>query len=185
MNVPRSRLRLSHSLLLAVMCGVLSGCATTSESAPIRAASQGGADHADPSQHHASHSSLGVPAGGGEQASPARALTLPSTPEPGKPGDVSILVETPTLRLAAIVLRGGERLPEHSSKLPVTIVAIAGAGTVLVGSERFRVDALHAVVLPANARHSVEPDAGTSLVVLVHHIGAPGHDSDEEGHAHP
>lgn len=75
------------------------------------------------------------------------------------------------MKLVTIVLRKGTVLPEHRSPVPVTIQALQGAGTVTAGAERFRIDSTHAVVLAPNVPHAVEPDAGTDLVLLVHHLG--------------
>lgn len=106
----------------------------------------------------------------------ARVVELPGVPGPGEPRQQRLLVDEPALKLATIVLRGGTPLPAHQSRVPVTIVALRGSGAVLVGSERHRLDATHAVVLAANVPHAVEPDAGGDLVLLVHHLG-PGEGS--------
>jgi len=82
-----------------------------------------------------------------------------------------VLVDEPALKLASIVLRAGTVLPSHHSEVPVTIMALQGSGTVVCGTERLRLDTTHAVILAPNVPHAVEPDAGTDLVVLVHHLG--------------
>lgn len=101
----------------------------------------------------------------------ARVVELPPPPGAGKPREVRVLVDEPALKLASIVLRQGTVLPEHRSPVPVTIQALQGAGTVVAGSERLRIDATHAAVLAADVPHAVEPDAGADLVLLVHHLG--------------
>jgi quercetin dioxygenase-like cupin family protein len=107
----------------------------------------------------------------------ARGVELPAVPGTGEPREVHVLVDEPVLELVTIALRGGTVLPEHHSAVPVTITAVAGSGTVIAGEERFRLDATHAVVLAPKVPHAVEPDAGTDLVLLVHHLGraAEGH----------
>ena len=85
-----------------------------------------------------------------------------------------VLVDEPALKLASIVLRAGTVLPTHHSEVPVTITALHGSGTVVAGAERLRLDPTHAVVLAPNVPHSVEPDTGTDLVLLVHHLGSGG-----------
>ncbi|MEZ4391681.1 MAG: hypothetical protein R3A48_11340 [Polyangiales bacterium] len=100
-----------------------------------------------------------------------RGLELPATPGPGQPRAVRVLVDEPALKLVSIVLRQGTALPEHRAAVPVTIMAITGAGTVTAGAERLRLDAAHAVVLAPNVPHAVLPDPGTDLVLLVHHLG--------------
>ena len=73
--------------------------------------------------------------------------------------------------LEGLFLRQGTVLPEHHSPVPVVIQALQGAGTVTAGTEHFRVDATHAVLLAPNVPHAVAPDDGTDLVLLVQHLG--------------
>lgn len=121
----------------------------------------GGCARQSAEQHH--------PATPGEPAS--RAIELPGTRGAGDPREVRVLVDEPGLKLASIVLRGGTVLPTHRSEVPVTITALQGSGTVVAGSERLRLDPAHAVVLAPHVSHAVEPDTGTALVLLVHHLG--------------
>jgi len=130
---------------LVVAALSLAGCATQSSA-----------------QHHAAPS-LGGPA--------SRVVELPGPPGVGDPREVRVLVDEPALKLASIVLRAGTVLPTHHSEVPVTIVALQGSGTVVAGAERLRLDPTHAVVLAPGVPHAVEPDAGTDLVLLVHHLG--------------
>jgi len=109
-----------------------------------------------------------APAFGGPAA---RVVDFPATVGPGQPREVRVLVDEPALKLVTIVLRQGTLLPEHSAPIPVTIQALQGAGTVLVGTERLRIDPTHAVVLAASVSHAVQPDPGADLVLLVHHLG--------------
>lgn len=120
--------------------------------------------------------SLGAPA--------VRTVELPGPPGTGQPREQRVLVDEPVLKLASIVLRGGTVLPPHHAAVPVTIMALQGSGTVIAGTERLRLDATHAVVLAANVEHSVEPDSGTDLVLLVHHLGrGEEHHGGEEHHS--
>ncbi len=127
----------------------------------IAALSLGGCATQSAAQHHAA--ALGGP--------PSRIVELPATPGAGEPREVRVLVDEPALKLASIVLRGGTVLATHHSEVPVTIMALQGSGTVVAGAERLRLDATHAVVLAPNVPHAVEPDTGTDLVLLVHHLG--------------
>ncbi len=104
----------------------------------------------------------------------SRLIEFPGTPGAGEPREVRVLVDEPALKLASIVLRGGTVLPTHRSEVPVTIMALRGMGTVVAGAERLRVDPTHAVLLAPNVPHAVEPDPGTDLVLLVHHLGRAG-----------
>lgn len=129
---------------IAIAGTALAGCATQSAA-----------------QHHAA--SLGAPE--------VRTVELPGPPGVGQPREVRVLVDEPALKLASIVLRAGTVLPTHHSAVPVTIMALQGSGTVVAGAERLRLDTTHAVVLAPNVAHAVEPDSGTDLVLLVHHLG--------------
>jgi quercetin dioxygenase-like cupin family protein len=130
----------------------------------VAALSLGGCAAQSAAQHHAA--TLGGPA--------SRVVELPGTPGAGQPREVRVLVDERALKLASIVLRGGTVLPTHQSDVPVTIMAIQGSGTVVAGAERLRLDPTHAVVLASNVPHAVEPDTGTDLVLLVHHLGRGG-----------
>ena len=127
----------------------------------VDALSLGGCTTQSAAQHHAAV--LGGP--------PSRVVELPGTPSAGEPREVRVLVDEPALKLASIVLRVGTVLPTHHSAVPVTITALQGSGTVVAGSERMRLNPTHAVVLAPNVPHSVEPDTGTDLLLLVHHLG--------------
>lgn len=101
----------------------------------------------------------------------ARLVELPAPVGPGQPREVQVLVEEPALKLVTIILRQGTVLPEHHSSVPVTIQALQGAGIVTAGTEQFRIDPAHAVVLAPKVPHAVTPDEGTDLVLLVQHAG--------------
>jgi quercetin dioxygenase-like cupin family protein len=105
---------------------------------------------------------------------PSRIVEFPTATSAGEPREIRVLVDEPALKLASIVLRGGTVLPTHHSDVPVTIMALRGSGTVVAESKRLRLDPAHAVVLAPNVPHAVEPDAGTDLVLLVHHLRRDG-----------
>lgn len=108
----------------------------------------------------------------------ARVVDFPASAGSGDPREVRVLMDEPALRLVTIILRNGTVLPPHGAPMPVTIHALHGAGTVVVGADRLRIDPAHAVVLRANVQHTVEPDATTDLVLLVYHLG-DGHESHQ------
>lgn len=134
---------------------------TTTFAVALAALSLGGCAAQSAAQHHA------TTLGGLDR----RVVDLPGMPGAGEPREARVLVDEPALKLVSIVLRGGTVLPTHHTDVPVTIVAIQGNGTVVAGAERMRLDPTHAVVLAPNVPHSVEPDTGTDLVLLVHHLG--------------
>lgn len=123
--------------------------------APVGCATQSSA------QHHAP--ALGGPA--------ARVVEFPISLSAGQPREVRALVDEPALKLVTIGLRAGTVLPQHHSEVPVTIVALQGRGTVVTGAERLHIDSTHAVVLGPRVPHTVEADASTDLVLLIHHLG--------------
>lgn len=104
------------------------------------------------------------------RAMPVEWVSVPDASGGEAPREVRVLVDTPHLKLVAIVLRGGTPLPEHTAPSPVTIQAVAGEGVVRVGDEARPLDATHMVALDAEVAHAVEPSPGTDLVVLVHHL---------------
>lgn len=136
----------------------------------VAAVALGGCAAPSSAMHHGAEPVAGSPAPRLEGAA-ARAVALPIAAGPGEPREVHVLVDEPALKLVTIVLRRGTVLPEHRSPVPVTIQALEGAGTVSAGGERLRIDAGNAVVLHPGVPHSVEPEAGTDLVLLVHHLG--------------
>ncbi|MEZ4265800.1 MAG: AraC family ligand binding domain-containing protein [Myxococcota bacterium] len=111
----------------------------------------------------------------GSDNAPAAATTmefaLPAVSDSDKPLEAKVVVDAPAAKIATVVLRKGTLMPEHHSPVAATIVALSGSGTVVSGTQRLRIDAGHAVLLAPGAPHSVEPDPGTDLVLLVHHLG--------------
>lgn len=111
-----------------------------------------------------------------------RALELP-TATGAEPREVRVLLEQPGLKLAAIALRAGTVLPPHDAPVAVTIVAVSGSGTLVSGAERLRLDPGHAVALAPGVPHAVEPDPGSDLVILVHHLGSDAGHAARAAHA--
>lgn len=106
---------------------------------------------------------------------PLRALTLPAANPTGPDRQVHVVLDAPHLKIVSIALRRGTPLPEHTAPVPVVIQADAGSGHAIVGDQRVRLDATHAVTLAPNVPHAVEPDAGTDMTLLVFHLrgGSP------------
>ncbi|MBK7539521.1 MAG: hypothetical protein IPI49_30020 [Myxococcales bacterium] len=157
-------------VLPALSLAALAACASASPAAQTAATSPAAAASTAPP---APLPQLPLPTGAAQ-----RLVELPPAASAGPPRQVQVLVDEPALKLATIVLRQGTVLPTHQSAVPVTIVALHGAGTVVAGTERLRLDPTHAVVLAAGVPHAVEPDATADLVLLVHHLGqaaSPGH----------
>lgn len=155
MNVQRA--------LIAALLGILpAGCAT------------GQAHPRDEHAEHRPHDRGPAPAASAEAA---RSLDVPAADPDGPDLQTHVLLDSPAVKLVSIRLRNGATLHEHASDLPVLIEAVAGAGTVVVGERRLPIDASRVVSLAPSVRHAVTPDAGSELVLLVHHLrgGAPAH----------
>lgn len=118
---------------------------------------------------HAHHPSAGAERGFAGAAS--RSLALATEAGAGDAREVRVLVDEPALKLVSITLRRGTILPAHHSAVAVTIQALSGRGSVVVDGARMALDSAHAVALAPRVAHSVEPEAGTDLVLLVHHMG--------------
>jgi quercetin dioxygenase-like cupin family protein len=101
---------------------------------------------------------------------PFRPLTLPAPDLDGPEREVTVVLDAAHLKIVAIALRRGAVLPEHTAPVPVVIQAAAGAGTAVLGDQRVRLDATHAVTLAPNVPHAVEPDAGSDMTLLVFHL---------------
>lgn len=146
--------RVTLLTLLALLALVAGACAT---SAPVV---------------EVSPASMAAPAPA-QSASQWVALPAAGVAGPGK--DISMILETPKVKLATITLRGGTVLGEHAAPMEVTIVTLSGGGDlVLGGGERLRLDPGHMVVLAPNTAHSVEPDGEGELILLIHHIKSGG-----------
>ncbi len=148
--------RLSTALLLSLSATVWS-CGAPPPPAPAAA------DH----HHHE-----GAPHAHGARA---KSVEIPAQAGAGAPREAHAIVEEPGLKVATIVLRQGTVLPTHHAESAVTIQALVGAGFVVAGETKLRVDRTHIVVLAPKEPHSVEPDPGTDLVLLVHHAGGGEH----------
>lgn len=116
------------------------------------------------------------------EVSRTRVIELPTSVGPGQPKEARVLMNEAPLKLATIILRGGTTMPEHAAPVPVTILALSGAGVITVGDERLPVDAGHAVFLGADVVHAVVPDPGTDLVLVVHHLGQGAEHHGGEDH---
>lgn len=104
-------------------------------------------------------------------------VTLATVAGQGEAVESKVLLETPHLKLASVILRQGATLAEHSAPMQVSIQALAGTGTVkLADGKTMRVEAGKMIVLAPSMAHSVIADEKTDLILLVHHLkgGGPG-----------
>lgn len=100
-------------------------------------------------------------------------VTVPTSAGPGEGRETRVLLETPHLKLATILLRRGTVLEAHSAPMPVTIQVISGQGVVELGDRSEPVTAGSLVALAPGMQHLVRPGAGTDMVLLVHHLKTP------------
>jgi len=118
-------------------------------------------------------SSSGVAAPGGGPG--YHEVTVATVAGQGAPVESKVLLETPHLKLASIILRQGATLAEHSAPMQVSIQAISGAGTVkLADGKTLRLQAGKLVVLAPSMAHTVVADEKTDLILLVHHLKGGG-----------
>lgn len=87
----------------------------------------------------------------------------------GKPKEVAVIADLPTVKIVAITLRAGTALPEHSAPVPVTIQAAHGAATLTVAGATTPLAQGAFVVLDANTPHAVSPVDTAPVTILVHH----------------
>jgi len=106
-----------------------------------------------------------LPAGAGH-----RGVELPTTPGGGPAREMKVLLDTPSVKIAAITLRAGTVLEEHSAPVPVTIQALTGSGTVRIGEASEAISPGRMLFLAPGVPHAVVPEKGTDLVLLVHHL---------------
>ncbi len=106
------------------------------------------------------------------EGTPVTSIELPAGDTEGRPIEPRTLLDAPHLKLLAIVLRDGTVLPEHTAPTAVTIQAVSGSGVVRANGETHPLDAMHFISLAPRVAHSIEPAAGTDMVLLVHHLKA-------------
>ncbi len=106
-----------------------------------------------------------------EPARPASVLrSLPQWTNDGKPREVAVLLETDELKIAAIALRRGTTLPEHTAASAVTIQAIRGGGTMAAGASSHALRPGDIVTLAPDVPHSLTPRDEDLVVLLVHYL---------------
>lgn len=108
-----------------------------------------------------------------EEAAKAPQMTAISVQQAageGKPIEVKVLIETPSLKLAALTLRAGTLLPEHTAPVPVTIQVVSGSGTITTAGVKEELSVGQMVYLVAEAPHEILPAKGSDLVLMVHYL---------------
>jgi quercetin dioxygenase-like cupin family protein len=107
---------------------------------------------------------------GNPQAPGYHLVSAPTTAGSGEPRETRVLLETAHLKLASITLRNGAVLEEHSAPMPVTIQVLSGRGTIELAGKTESVAVGAVLALSPGMKHLVRPDAGTDMILLVHHM---------------
>ena len=79
----------------------------------------------------------------------------------------SSLIKSQQLQLMRVVLRAGERLPEHHVRGEITLQCLEGRAAVHTPGHHVELGAGQLVLLPAGEPHAVHALLDTSLLVTV------------------
>jgi hypothetical protein len=79
----------------------------------------------------------------------SKAIQLPHEIGDGKDREVRVLLADRLRKLVLIQLRHGVLLADHSARVPITIQAVAGCGTLRIGNEEHAL--FPGVVVPLDA----------------------------------
>ena len=77
------------------------------------------------------------------------------------------LIKTSSLQLMRVVLRAGERLPEHQVHGEITLQCLEGCAQVLTPVRAIELSTGQGVLLPGAEPHAVHALSDTSLLVTV------------------
>ncbi len=106
------------------------------------------------------------------------AITLPSDIGVGKAREVHTLLADPWRKLVRIRLRQNACLADHSARVPITIHALLGTGTLSVADQTYLLAPGVIVPVDAHVVHSVR--AEPALAILVTFFRQPATDIGEE-----
>jgi quercetin dioxygenase-like cupin family protein len=106
------------------------------------------------------------------------AIQLPHEIGEGKDRELQVLLADRWRKLVLIRLRRGALLADHSARLPITIQAVAGRGTLRVGNKEYAL--LPGVVVPLDAHivHNVQAEPAVAILVSFFRQGGV-HDEDD------
>jgi len=106
-------------------------------------------------------------------AEPLVDFELPDWGEEGPKREHEILFEGGGMKIAAIALRGGTELPEHTAEAKVSIQVLRGTGQLSAGGLTRDVGPGSIVVLEPSLAHAVTPANGELMVLIIHYFGSP------------
>ena len=92
-------------------------------------------------------------------------IELPREIGAGKDREVQTLLADPWRKLVLIRLRNNAVLADHSARVPITIQALLGKGTLRVGERVFPLSPGTIVPVEAHAGHNVRAEPEVALLV--------------------
>jgi quercetin dioxygenase-like cupin family protein len=92
-------------------------------------------------------------------------IELPRAIGTGKDREVQTLLADQWRKLVLICLRNGALLTDHSARVPITIQALLGQGTLRVGDSVFTLSPGIIVPVDAHVEHNVQAEPAVALLV--------------------
>lgn len=92
-------------------------------------------------------------------------IELPHDMGTGKDREVQTLLADTWRKLVLIRLRNGALLADHSARVPITIQAVLGKGTLRVGDNTFALAPGVIVPVDAHVEHNVQAEPAVALLV--------------------
>jgi quercetin dioxygenase-like cupin family protein len=77
-----------------------------------------------------------------------------------------MLADTPEMRVALMCLEPGQELKPHKAPLRLLMYCVEGSGTVTVGDEEMKTDAMTGILCDPMVPHGFRADSGERLVVM-------------------
>lgn len=94
-----------------------------------------------------------------------KAIELPREIGTGKDREVQTLLADSWRKLVLIYLRNGALLADHSARVPITIQALLGKGTLRVGDGVFTLSPGVIIPVDAHVQHNVLAEPEVALLV--------------------
>lgn len=92
-------------------------------------------------------------------------IALPQEMGTGKDREVRTLLADPWRKLVLIRLRHGALLADHSARVPITIQAVVGKGTLRVGDRAVALAPGVLVAVDAHEEHNVQAEPEVAMLV--------------------
>ena len=104
----------------------------------------------------------------------SKPIQLPHEIGDGKDRETRTLFADRWRRLVLIQLRRGAVLDDHSARFPITVQALAGNGTLHIGSEGHTLSPGIVVPVDAHVVHSVHAEPAVAILVTLFRQGESG-----------